>query len=75
MFYCIMAAPPGYGPKENYLVAAYASPDPASKLYNLAMKDGSPFATTLDLARQTLPDNATKVRIAPKFQFLECWKE
>jgi hypothetical protein len=74
MIYRILAAPPGYPPLHNYMVAAYATLEYGSCLGNVRKADGTLFAVTLEEARSLLPADAKRLPFEPKYQFLELWE-
>jgi hypothetical protein len=75
MYYRIIEAPPGYGPDENYMVAAYDTADASSLKYTVRKTDGSIFfASTLEEARKMLPPDAKRVPFEPYYQSLELWE-
>jgi len=73
VFYRILAAPPGYGPDEKYMVAAYETLEYTSCVGNVKKADSSRFAATLEEARTMLPGSARHLPSEPDHQFLELW--
>jgi hypothetical protein len=74
MYYRIIKAPPGYGPTENYMVAAYETAELPSKGTAIRKADGSRFTATLEEARKMLPPDAKPVSFEPYYQSLELWE-
>jgi len=74
MIYRILAAPPGYPPGCDYMVAAYRTLEYGSCLGNVRTADGSLFTATLEEARGLLPADARRLLSEPEHQFLELWE-
>jgi hypothetical protein len=74
MFYRIMTAPPGYGPDQRYLVAAYGSLDFTSYQGCLRTEGGSLFAKTIEEARSMIPEGAVQLPFEQHYQFIELWE-
>jgi hypothetical protein len=74
MIYRILAAPPGYLPECNDMVAAYQTLEYDSCVGNVRRADGSRFTATLEEARGLLPADARRLSFEPEHQFLELWE-
>ncbi len=74
MIYRILAAPPGYPPGCNYMVAAYETLEYDSCVGNVRRADGTRFTATLEEARDLLPIDARQLPFEPEHQFLELWE-
>ncbi len=75
MYYRIMTSPPGYPPKDKYMVGVYPELDISSKISNLENTDGKPFFATLEEARSMLPKTARRMPFEKQYQFLELWED
>jgi hypothetical protein len=74
MIYRILAAPPGYPPGHNYMVAAYETLEYGSSVGIVRGADGCRFTATLEEARSLLPSDARRLAFEPEYQFLELWE-
>jgi hypothetical protein len=74
MIYRILAAPPGYPPDRNFMVAAYETLEYDSSVAYIRKEDGTIFAATLEEARSLLPADARRLPFEPECQFLELWE-
>jgi hypothetical protein len=74
MTYRILLAPPGYGPDQRYLVAAYRSLEYSSCQESLRTQNGSLFAATLEEARSIIPQDAERLPFVRDHQFIELWE-
>lgn len=74
MIYRILAAPPGYPPECNYMVAVYETLEYDSCVGNVRRADSTLFTATLEEAKGLLPTDARRLPFKPEHQFLELWE-